>query len=114
MPGKILEQQRLLFSTTIDYFSFGILFRTLFQPWKRDVIATEHLPFQERFNVWALNQMSRLVGAAVRGAAIIVGGLVLLVLIFFCVGLWLVWLGAPFIALALFVIGLVVMFGGFR
>ncbi len=114
VPRELLNQQRLIGATVVDYFSFGILLRTLFQPWKRDQIATERLPLQERLNVWALNLMSRLIGAVVRSAAILAGCFVLLLLAVFFAALWVVWFTAPILALSLVGLGLVTILGGGR
>jgi hypothetical protein len=111
MLGK---NQQLILLTIADYFSFAILLRTLFQPWKRDTISTEHLSLQERFEVWGLNLVARLVGAVIRGATIIAGSFVLLTVIGLFWTLWLVWLTAPLLALGLIILGTITMSGGLR
>ncbi len=45
-----------------DVFSVRILFKTLFAPWKRDVISYEGLTIKQRFEVWSLNVSSRIIG----------------------------------------------------
>ncbi|MCA9388871.1 hypothetical protein KC644_03895 [Candidatus Berkelbacteria bacterium] len=114
MAAIIYKNQRLAFLTIVDYFSFRILFKTLFQPWKRDQISTDNLSLQDRFQVWTMNGVARLIGFAVRSAAIAVGlaGLVLLLVLF---GLmWATWLTAPVLAVYFIIAGLISIFGGGR
>ncbi len=49
-----------------DAFSVLICFRTLFAPWKRDMISYEGLSLQQKFQVWTLNLASRFVGFLVK------------------------------------------------
>lgn len=108
----IYKNQRLVLLTTADYFSFRILLRTLFQPWKRDQISTQDLSLQERAQVWAMNGVARLIGFAVRSAAILGGLILLLLLLMFFAVMWLAWLTAPVLALAFVVFGLFSIFRG--
>lgn len=113
VPGKLLRHQELMFVTATDFFSFGILVRTLFQPWKRDELSTERLSLQERFQVWGLNFISRFFGFILRVTAMAFGLITLLVLFLFFAFLWLTWLIAPLMAGGLLVLGLLTMFGAF-
>ena len=114
VPRELSTQQRLLISTVVDYFSFSILIKTLFLPWKHDQISTDRLTLQQRFEVWGLNLMSRLIGAVVRAGAIMVGIAVLVALITLFSLLWLSWVLAPLLGVGLTVLGVVSIFGGIR
>lgn len=112
VPKELAKQQRLLLSTVIDYFSFGILLKTLFQPWKRDVISTEGISLQKQFEVFEMNTISRLIGAVVRSGAMFVGGLMLLALFTLFALLWVSWVVAPALAVLLIVYGMFSMVRG--
>ena len=112
VPGELSKQQRLFLSTTVDYFSFGILLKTLFQPWKRDEQSVEGLSLQQRFEVWGANLVSRGVGAVVRGGAIVFGGIAIVLLLTLFALLWVGWAVAPFLALFLVGFGLYGMIRG--
>ena len=114
VPNEIAKQQRLFISTVADYFSFGILLKTLFQPWKRDITPTEGLSLQQKFQVWSFNQVAKLIGAVVRLGAILVGFIVLIVIISLFVIIWLGWLLAPIIALFLIGYGILLLFKGLK
>ena len=55
------------------YFSVDLLLKTLFLPWKRDEIDTSNLSLDLKFRVWIMNLVSRLIGATVRMAVILIG-----------------------------------------
>lgn len=89
-----------------DFFSVKLIFRTLFDPWKRDQLSYKNLSIKERFDVFILNLISRFVGLLVKtfffvtylvfmAGFIILSGLVVFI-----------WLALPVIILALLFIGL--------
>jgi hypothetical protein len=112
VPKELAKQQQLLLSTVVDYFSFGILLKTLFQPWKRDVISTEGISLQKQFEVFEMNTISRLIGAVVRAGAMFAGGLILIALLTLFALLWVSWLVAPVLAVALIAYGMFSMVQG--
>lgn len=112
VPKELAKQQQLLLSTVVDYFSFGILLKTLFQPWKRDVISTQGMSLQEQFGVWQLNLVARFIGAVVRSGAIFVGGLALIALVSLFALLWVSWVLAPALAVLLIGYGIYSMLRG--
>ena len=108
----ILHHSKLIALTVIDFFSFSILFKTLFQPWKRDVTPMERLSLQEKLNVFGMNMIARLIGAVVRSSAIFAGIVVLIffgMLVVFAIVSWAV---APFLSIGLIIWGVVNVFGG--
>lgn len=107
VPVLVGYHQRLFLLTVLDYFSFGVLIRTLFAPWKRDeLIATGQTSLGERLQLVLLNLMGRLIGAIVRTLALAVGAVAVLIVLLFFVMLWVAWVLAPFIGLGLVGLGL--------
>jgi hypothetical protein len=77
-----------------DFFSVKTSLRTLFAPWKRDLISSENLSIQEKFQIMTLNATSRLIGAIVKlitiGIFLIVGLFAIVVELVLMV-IWLLW-----------------------
>jgi aromatic ring-cleaving dioxygenase len=89
-----------------DFFSVKMIFRTLFDPWKRDQVSYKNLSLQERFNVFILNLSSRLIGFLVKIIFFVVyllflGGF----FIVFAISV-VVWLSLPFLALSIILLGI--------
>ncbi|MBI2589950.1 hypothetical protein HYW32_02935 [Candidatus Berkelbacteria bacterium] len=114
VPGLLVHHARLFFLMVIDYFSFGILASTLFEPWKRDEISTENLSLQDRIQVFGLNLITRFFGFLMRSAAITAGVIILLALALVACLVAVFWLMAPLLALILGVNGILTILGGER
>jgi hypothetical protein len=71
IPKRIWFYFKVWFLHLTDLFSVGILLRTFFSPWKRDVISTRGLPLNARFNVWLMNLVSRGIGAFIKGCSLL-------------------------------------------
>lgn len=78
MPKNIFLAVRQTIANTFDYFSIVLLLKTLFSPWKRDIISTENLTLGEKFQVMVMNLVSRIIGAIVRTATIFAGIIVII------------------------------------
>jgi hypothetical protein len=93
-------------------FSVAILLRTLFDPWKKDVLSAENASLQARFQIVIANLVSRLIGVVVRLMTILVGLLMTIVsfLIMF-IGL-IIWIFAPVICLYLIIRGTLTIING--
>jgi hypothetical protein len=63
--------ERLL--ATYDYFSIGLLAKTLFSPFRQISAGRVNGPIDVKIRAFADNQISRLIGAFVRGLFIVVG-----------------------------------------
>ncbi|KKP88455.1 MAG: hypothetical protein UR93_C0013G0015 [Berkelbacteria bacterium GW2011_GWA2_35_9] len=63
-----------------DSFSIKELLRTLFYPWRRDIIKPIQPTLQTLFESWSLNLMSRLIGAFVRSGTIFAGLMTILII----------------------------------
>jgi hypothetical protein len=86
-------------------FSIPLLLRTLFAPWKKDVMYLENASLSDSFQIFIANMVSRLVGAIVRFFTIIAG--LVTTLLTFILGLIFVfcWLLIPVIIIYLFISG---------
>ena len=78
-PRYLWLVTRVITQKTATFFSVGILIRTLFAPWKRDVQRTHNLPIDLAFRALIDNLVSRFVGFCVRTVTIFVAGGALLV-----------------------------------
>ncbi|TSC93505.1 MAG: hypothetical protein CEN89_42 [Candidatus Berkelbacteria bacterium Licking1014_7] len=68
----------------IETFSIFELARTLFSPWRRDIIYAVHPTLQQLFQIFALNLASRFFGLIIRLVTLIAGLLIVVIsLIFF-------------------------------
>ena len=102
----------LLMLKNLDYFSIPILLKTLFSPWKRDVISTKDLSLNEKFRIWIFNLMSRLIGAVIRLFTIFFGLFLTLFLFIFGLIVVMIWIIFPFLILTAFTYGLILIFQG--
>lgn len=69
-----LERQAKFLYRVEDYFSFGNLFRTLFQPFKQIDATPRKGGLEVQFHAWLDKMMSRFIGAAARLILLLVGG----------------------------------------
>lgn len=89
------------------FFSIGVLFRTLFSPWRRlDEGYKKGLELEAWFETFIVNSLMRVVGAMMRMLFIIIGLVALILITISIVPLILAWIIFPFVLLALFIIGL--------
>jgi hypothetical protein len=72
-PAQIYLISKQIIIYFYKYFSIPILFKTLFDPWKKDEIDTTNMALDDIIKVKFMNLVSRLVGAAVRSMTIAVG-----------------------------------------
>ncbi|MGA2666531.1 MAG: hypothetical protein ABSE91_00380 [Patescibacteria group bacterium] len=93
-------------------FSITTLLRTLFDPWKRDVMAAENASLNVRFNILIGNLVSRLVGFVLRFFTIWAGLITTIGAFFIMVALFLIWLFLPILILFLMINGIRVIFNG--
>lgn len=75
----------------LDFFSVGLLLRTLFDPFRQIAAVRGQGNINQQFHAWADRSFSRFVGAFIRGTFIIVGGLVTAFLCIFGVVQMLIW-----------------------
>ena len=98
VPGNIFHGTIQVVTNTYNYFSINLLFKTLFAPWKRDIVDSSHFSLAEQLQVMVMNLISRLLGAIIRFITIVVG--LLITFVVFLLGIiWLiVFVLIPFIA----------------
>lgn len=105
-PPLILRSIGVVTKKIFSSFSIGILFRSLLDPWKRDVMYAENASLDVRFQIAMQNLLSRFIGFIVRFLTILVGlfcTVVVFLLMFLAI---LVWLLLPIIIIFLIINGL--------
>ncbi|MDO8436085.1 MAG: hypothetical protein Q7S82_01695 [bacterium] len=106
MPKNILKAWRNFLLFNLNYFSITLLLKTLFLPWRREILA-----YPRGFDVWQylevffLNLISRLLGAIVRIVLIIFGIFVELLMVISGIIIFLSWLVLPIIIILGFILG---------
>lgn len=88
-----------------NFFSIPLLLRTFFAPWKRMEDEPEEGNTEDFFATALVNFLSRIVGAFVRFWIVLIGLFALVGMLAGLLVVLVVWLLAPFIALALIVFG---------
>lgn len=88
-----------------DSFSLPTLFKTLFQPWKNDVLSVRNASLADQLKVWQLNLASRIIGFVVRLIVIGVAVLMLLMLTMLIGGAMVIWVFVPILVVALPLLG---------
>ena len=92
--GRRLRQK---FVDTLDRFSFGNLFRTLFAPFRQiDAGGTNAKGLSARFQAWLGKTFSRMIGAVIRLFLIIVGALMVVAELVISTVLIILWPLIPF------------------
>lgn len=71
IPKRIISYFKVWLLHLADLFSVGILLKTFFAPWKRDILSTRGLSLKSRINVWIMNLTSRLIGAFIKTATLL-------------------------------------------
>lgn len=90
----------------LDFFSVGMLFKSLFAPFRQISVGRVQGSLDTKIRAWADLQISRLIGAMVRLAVIAFGLIAVIVMVVASAGLVLLWPivpVAPFIVLAIMV-----------
>ena len=94
-----------------DYFSAGLLLRSLIAPWKRDVNPRGRgFDLEIFFQTLVLNILSRLIGALIRSTAIILALLLELITLLGGLFLFFVWLFFPLLIIYLLLSGVLYLF----
>ena len=92
-------------------FSVPLLFRTLFDPWKRDASSAENASIQTLYQIWLNNLVSRFVGFIVRLFTIFTGLLLTTAFFMLATLCFLAWLILPVIIIYLLVSGIEGIYG---
>ncbi len=85
-------------------FSIKIILKTLFSPWKREIIAVEKPGFNlaDAFNTFSFNIISRLIGAAVRIMTLLTSLVFFMFVIIFGLTFFIYWFLIPIFSLPVF------------
>jgi hypothetical protein len=103
MPKNIFLAVRQTVANTYDYFSIGLLAKTLLAPWKRDVISMEHLTLGERLQIVVMNLVSRLIGAFIRFITIMAGLITIIGELIFGIFIFAGFILLPLLAILIFI-----------
>lgn len=103
-----LLQIRLQLESSYDYFSIGLLARTLFSPYKQISAGQVAGPIGARWRAFVDRLISRIIGAFVRLLFIVVGSAWLMIQVLFGALILSVWPLAPVLPL----VGFVLMLSG--
>lgn len=95
-------------AATADFFSIGLLFRTLFSPFRQISAGRVRGPLGVQMRALLDKLISRMIGGMVRSTMIVAGGVVLALQAFFGSLLIIAWLAVPAVPLA----GIVLASGG--
>jgi hypothetical protein len=111
LPRRLFLAFEASMVSLLDLFSVKILLKTLFAPWKRDLISTDGLSIQEKFQIWMLNLASRFIGFLVKTFVLITFLIVFAVALIVFVGLYCFWFVFPLAIIALIILGLTNLVG---
>ena len=103
-PKAIFQGTIRVMANTFNYFSVLLLLKTLFSPWKRDIISLEHLGLGQKVQVMVMNLVSRLIGAVVRFMTVIVGIVAVILELIIGMGLLAGFIFLPAIAIAILIL----------
>lgn len=93
-----------------DAFSMPLLLRTLFAPWRKDVIPTAGFALPEKIRALGYNLVAVLIGFTVRTFVLFVGSLAVAFSLLggaIFIGVWFAW---PFLPIVFFLVGIVLIF----
>jgi len=107
MPKEILQAWKNFLRFNFDFFSIPLLLKTLFSYWKRYYwVRGRGFNFSEFFNVLFSNLTSRILGAMVRFALIIIGIFCEILVFFFGLIIFLGWFFLPIVLVSGIFLGL--------
>jgi len=92
--------------TLFDLFSVKLIFKTLFAPWKRDVLSYEGLAIQQKFQVLMMNLASRCIGFIVKIFVFVTFIVVFVAAVIIFFAAFLLWLAFPLATVALLILGI--------
>lgn len=105
LPRRLYSAFMAAAISLFDAFSVKTLLYTWFSPWKRDIISTDGLTIQQKFQVLMLNLASRVIGFLVKTSVLIAFSIVFLLTIIISFGLFVIWLAFPLVVAGLLIFG---------
>jgi hypothetical protein len=111
VPKEILRGWGNFLRFNLNYFSIGLLLKTFFAPWKKYTwFYPRGFDPKKYLEVFISNMISRLIGAGVRFWLILFGVLTEILIIFLGIIIFFLWLLLPFLLIAGFLLGLLILF----
>lgn len=95
----------------LQFFSVKILIKTLFAHWRRDALSYRGKSLQEVLSIFALNQISRGIGFAIRMVVLITWVIFELFYLAISTSAFILFLLSPIIATLLVVVGILLLLG---
>lgn len=97
----------------LSSFSIAVLLRTIFDPWKKDVVYLENPSLDARLKAMVNNLFSRCIGFVIRIFTIAIGLILTGIVFTLLISVFLVWLLMPVIIITLLVMGVRSIQNGF-
>jgi len=111
VPKKIVEIEKNFLKFGINYFSIPFLLKTFFAHWhKYSWQYSKGFDLFKILEVWASNQISRMVGAVARSFLILIGLIFEILVLFFGVLFLFCWFLLPLIWFLIFIYGIKFLF----
>lgn len=110
--AAIWQATGVMTAKVYSLFSISLLLQTLFDPWKRDIVAAENVSLDVRIRLLVENLTSRFIGFIIRLMTIAVGLLVTIISFGLLIAFLLIWLLLPIIIILLIFNGLRVIING--
>ena len=111
LPRRLYLAFSAAMITLTDLFSVKVLLPTLFSPWKRDIVSTENLALQEKFQVWMMNLASRFIGFLIKIFVLATYAVVMVVAVVAFTALFILWIAFPLAIIVLIIIGIMNLSG---
>lgn len=111
-PAYLWRSLIIITKKVLESFSIGVLLRTIFDPWKRDISYAENPSLDVKFKILFENIFSRFIGFIVRAITILMGLVMTLVVFVILVMIFSVWLILPVLVLGLLFNGIRIMING--
>ena len=108
-PRWLLETFWNLELALLQYFSVGLMLRTLFAHWHKDAVPYNRGSFGQIFLSFAWNQISRTIGFIIRASVLFVWLVVQVLYLSAALGFFLAFLTAPFAIIAALVAGFILV-----
>ena len=112
LPRRLYLAFKALVITLFDLFSVKLIFKTLFAPWKRDILSYEGLAIQQKFQVFAMNLASRFIGFLVKIFVFTTFLIVFLATVVIFISAFFLWLAFPIAVITLAVLGVINIVSG--
>lgn len=102
-PKNLFRAILQVIKNSYNYFSITLLAKTLFSPWRRDVVNPVNPSLQDRLQIFVMNLFSRIIGAIVRLITIIIGLIIIALEFLFGVIVYIAFVFMPFLAILIFI-----------